>query len=333
MNAFKNISLAILIFLLLAGFTRAEISSKQPNVQVEGTGEKNETVQSKTFTESVLIDALERGDSLVIAKILSVNANNGTEFGKFYFYKTKVIEPIIIGDLRESDIQKLIELFAGSSFGDALTPGSTYALFIAKAAPYHLSWGFRNNVIKLNDFDDEDLKALTEAATEAYKKTSIRKFRENKFKETSSLPELPEGILAICEQFRKNQQNRAKFAMKIYESDMGSRQDNFEPLSSVRKYLPPRIILSRQEIVSLLGDPTLKCGWTYKWFCGTDKNNPEYVVILSITFNKYEKTTHVLYNPYNKINWVKANVPVEGEEKELPLNHPQSPQRINAYCS
>jgi beta-lactamase regulating signal transducer with metallopeptidase domain len=281
-----------------------------PDVQVEGEGEKNETVQRKAFTESVLINALERGNSLVIAKILSVRANNETKTGKFYFYKTKVIEPIIIGDLRESDIKEPVELFAGSSFGDALTPGSTYALFIAKGAPYHLSWGFRNDVIKLDGFNDENLQTLVEATTELYKKTSIREFREAKLTEPAPyqiLPEMP-AIEMLCELFRTNPQNRAEVAKKIYESDMGSRRDLSEPLSSIMKYLPPKIILSREEIASLLGEPTLKCGWTYKWFCDPDKNNPEHVGILSITFDQLAETSLVLYDKNDRVKWKQAEV-------------------------
>ncbi len=275
--------------------------------------------QRQVFPESTFVRAFERGNSLVIVRVHSVHSSKETRPGKFYFYNTTVIEPIIIGDLRESDIGEAVELFAGSSFGDALTPGSTYALFISKGAPYHLSWSFRNNVVKLDGFSDENLQALVEATTAVYKKTSIREFRESKFREASSLPILPEEILAICERFKANPQSRAGFAKKIYESDMGSRLDISEPSSSIMKYLPPKIILSRKEIASLLGEPTLKCGRSYKWFCGPDKDNPEHVGILLIAFDKYEKATRVLYNPHDKIYWVKADVDVDGEtEKEKP---------------
>ena len=309
MAALRNVLFILFSILILSQAQAAEPKPKA-DVQVEGESEKNETVQSKAFTESVLINALERGNSLVIAKILSVRANKKTKPGKFYFYKTKVIEPIIIGDLRESDIKEPVELFAGSSFGDALTPGSTYALFISKGAPYHLSWGFRNDVIKLDGFNDENLQALVEATTEVYKKTSIREFREAKLMEPAPyqiLPEMP-AIETLCELFRTNPQNRAEFAKKIYESDMGSRRDISEPFSSMMKYLPPKIILSREETASLLGEPTLKCGWTYKWFCGPDKNNPEHVGILSITFDQLAETSLVLYDKNNRVKWKQAEV-------------------------
>jgi beta-lactamase regulating signal transducer with metallopeptidase domain len=310
--------ITILLLAIIAVPTTIALTHRQPekpeeflakdNIQVEAEGEKNETVQRKAFTESVLINALERGNSLVIAKTLSVRANKQTKTGKFYFYKTKVIEPIIIGDLRESDIKEPVELFAGSSFGDALTPGSTYALFIAKGAPYHLSWGFRNDVIKLDGFNDENLQTLMETTTEVYKKTSIHEFREAKLTEPAPyqiLPEMP-AIEMLCELFRTNPQNRAEVAKKIYESDMGSRRDLSEPLSSIMKYLPPKTIFSREEIASLLGEPTLKCGWTYKWYCGPDKNNPEHVGILSITFDQLAETSLVLYDKNDRVKWKQA---------------------------
>ena len=259
--------------------------------------------QRQVFPESIFVRAFERGNSLVIARILSVHSTKDTKPGKFYFYKTKVIRPIILGDLTESDLEKPVELFAGSSFGDALVPGSVYALFITKGLPNYLDWGFRNDVIKLESLDVDHLQALQEAAIKAYKKTAIRQFRESKLKEASSLPNLPEEISAICEQFRANPQNRVEFAKKLYASDMGSRRDLSEPFSSRITYLPPKIILSRGQILSLLGKPTLKCGWSYRWLCGEDKSisDPErYIAVLSVAFNENNETARLLYSPYDK---------------------------------
>ncbi len=185
--------------------------------------------------------------------------------------------------------------------------------------PYHLTWRFRDNVIKLDDFNDDDLQALIKRTTATYKKTPVRKFRESKYEAVSSASKLPGKILSICEQFKANTQSRNEFAMKIYESDMGSRIDMSELNSSIRKYLTQKIILSRQEVVSLLGEPTSKCGWSYKWFCGPDKNNPERVGILSITFDKSAKTSLVLYDKYDRVKWKQDKVegpaaPVAGED-------------------
>ncbi|MHC4123613.1 MAG: hypothetical protein ACYSSI_08585, partial [Planctomycetota bacterium] len=306
MKVLKNISIVLFSIIILNHLQAVEPKTK-PNVQVER--EKNKTVQMKVFTESVLIRALEKGNSLVVAKILSVRANPQKIPGRLYFYKAKIIRPIILGDLTEDDIEGPVELFAGSSFGNALAPGSIYALFITKQCPYHFDWAFRDDVVKLDSLNDEKLQSMLKAATKAYKKTAIRQFRESKLKGTQSLPKLPGEILAACEQFRANPQNRAAFAKKIHESDMGSRQDLSQQWSSQIKYLPPNIILSREQVLSILGKPTLKCGWTYKWFCGKDNSissQEKGVGVLSITFDEYEKAACVLYSIRQGIRWEKA---------------------------
>jgi len=275
---------------------------------------ENITAENGSFSESVLFNALEQGNSLVIAKILSVRATPN----KFYFFKAQIVRPVIIGDLTENDIREPVELFAGASFGDALVPGSTYALFVSKGCTDHFDWSFRNDIIKMDELSSANSQILFETAAKVYAKTPIREFRESKLKRAASLPELPKEMLAIYTQFKANPNNRNGFAKSIYESDMGSRRDLSEPLSSIMKYLPPKIILSREEIASLLGEPTLKCGWTYKWFCGPDKNNPEHVRILSITFDQLAETSLVLYDKNDRVKWKQAevkgpDVQVEGE--------------------
>ena len=88
-------------------------------------------------------------------------------------------------------------------------------------------------------------------------------------KETMLLPELPREILAMCKQFKANPNNRSVFAKKIYESDMGSRRDISEPSSSIMKYLPPKIILSREEIIQEARQVIAEVGATDKGQMGS----------------------------------------------------------------
>lgn len=257
------------------------------------------------FSESVLIDAFEKGRSLVIAEILSVRKGKSTNL---YFYRVKVTRPIILGDLTKNDMQDALELFAGTSYGSALKPGSTYALFITKDCPYHFSWANRDDVIKVDISEKENLQALIEAADRAYAKASIRKFRKGKAPEKVELLALPEKIISLCESFRTNPINRAEFAKRIYESDIGSKLDDSTPFLSYHVYLPPKIILSREQILSLFGKPRLKLGWTYLWFCGRDKNTPDsekYVGIVSVTFDKFEKVVRLLYYTQERVKWAR----------------------------
>lgn len=267
------------------------------------------------FSESILIDAFEKGRSLVVAEILSVYEEKHTDF---HCYTAKVMRPIILGDLTKNDMLDALELFAGASYGSALKPGSTYALFITKDCPYHFSWAHRDDVIKVDISEKENLQALIEAADRAYAKASIREFRKGKGPEKVELPALPEKIISLCESFRANPINRAEFAKRIYESDIGSKLDDSTPFLSYRVYLPPKIVLSREQMVFLLGKPTQKCGWTYHWFCGQDKSVavPEkYVGILSVTFDKSENGIRVLYDTHQRVKWARFSEKRAGPAK------------------
>jgi hypothetical protein len=267
------------------------------------TGLPADLLNANGFSESVLTGAFEKGCSLVIAEILSVREDKPT---KFYFYKAKIIRPVVLGDLTEDDIQNPLELFAGTSFGDALKLGSTYALFITKDCSYHFSWAHRNDVVKVDIADQQSLDALVQAAKSAYEKTSICKFRERKLTGRISLPSLPDEIIAASERFRYDRTARAEFGKKLYESDMGSRRDQSQPESPQIKYLPPVITLSRKHILYLLGPPTIRCGRTYHWFCGQDRDVEEpkkHVGILSATFDENEKFARLLYQVQEQAKW------------------------------
>lgn len=257
------------------------------------------------LAEHVLMDAFEKGRSLVIVEILSVHSaeEHGVEF---WHYKARVVRPIVLGDCTKESIQGPLELHAGASYGEALKPHSTYALFITRDCPHHFSWAHRDNLVKVDLAEKGVLQAIVQGAARAYEKTAIRGFREVQFTERPRLPSLPGSIVAFCEQFRARSENRVEFAKKIHESELGSRRDDSAPYLSYLRYLPPRIGLSREQVLFLLGKPTLKLGWTYFWFCGEDKSisRPgKYAGILSVTFDESENVTLLLYRADRMVKW------------------------------
>jgi len=269
------------------------------------TGVPAESPKVGVFPESLLIDAFEKGCSLIVAEILSVHEEQPT---KFYFYKVKVIRPIILGDLTKNDIQDPLELFAGASYGDALKPGFIYALFVIKECPYHSSWAHRDEVLQIDTSDSQSLDRLVRAANRAYSKTVIHKFRQGwQAVQEVELPLLPEETLSLCKQFKTDPESRAEIGKKIFESDLGSRHADSRPYSSEISYLPPKVSLSREQILSLLGSPNLKSGWTYFWLCGQigKGTGAKEVDVLSATFDKRETAVRVLYQRQEKSKWTK----------------------------
>lgn len=267
------------------------------------TGVPAESSKGDVFSESVLVDAFEKSRTLIIAEVLSLRRAEDT---RFHLYKVKVIRPIIPGDLTKDDLRDPVELFAGASYGGALKPGSTYAMFITKDCPFLYSWCHRDDIIEVDISRKEDLQALVEAADRIYAKTSIRKFRE-KVKGKADLPPLSKRIVALCEEFKTNPEKRADIGRQLYESELGSRRDESKPWSSIISYLPPIISLSRDQMLSLLGRPNLKSGWTYFWLCGQvgKGSRAKEVGVLSATFDKSEATVCVLYQQHDKSKWTK----------------------------
>ena len=126
------------------------------------------------FSEAVLMDAFEKGRSLVIANILSVQKKKA-QHGAFYYYKVNVVHPVILGDLLNEDLQEPVELFAGASYGDTLGKGETYALFITKDAPFFFCWAHRDNMQRINLKNKQEVSTFISKAEQVYAKTSIRK--------------------------------------------------------------------------------------------------------------------------------------------------------------
>ncbi len=196
------------------------------------TGVPADSSKGDVFSESVLVDAFEKGRSLVIAEILSLRKQEriyGTKLVNIHCYKAKIIRPIIPGDLTKDDMQDPIELFSGASYGDVLKTGSTYALFIIKDCPYNFSWAHRDYAMRIDISDAENLNSLIKSANAKYAKTSIRKFREGTATGQETTLFLPVGIISLCESFRTNPVNRSKVAKKICESELGSRRDESKP--------------------------------------------------------------------------------------------------------
>lgn len=265
---------------------------------------------SSRIPEATLERALESGCSLVVAKILEAYAKDG-----MYYYKPRVVRTIIAGDMEKEQAHSPPDLFAGASYGGALKPGSRYAIFIERAYPYEFGWAFRNDVIEVDPSDRDAVRRLVEVADRVYAETAIRQFRRTRFwtdakplASPAKPPDLPEELASLCRQFRENPGRRAGVGKKIGESDLGSRIDDSKPLSSIRTYLPPRISLSRQQVLVLLGEPTWRSGWTYSWCCddyvNAQKGGSE-IGILSVTFDKSEGARRVLFDVQERSKWVK----------------------------
>ncbi|MHC4087815.1 MAG: hypothetical protein ACYSWZ_10040 [Planctomycetota bacterium] len=267
------------------------------------TGVPAYSAKDDLFSESALVDAFEKGRSLIIAEVLS---RRRVEDTRFLFYKVKVIRPIIPGDLTKADLLGSVELFAGTTYGADFRFGSTYAMFVKKDCPFRYSWAHRDDVIEVDISRKEDLQALVETAGRIYEKTSISKFREKVIRK-ADLPPLSKRIISLCDQFKTDPEKRADIGRQLYESDLGSRRDESKLNSSENLYLPPKVSLSRDQILSLLGRPNLKRGWTYFWLCGQigKGSGAKKVGVLSATFNKNEAAVRVLYKQHEKSKWTK----------------------------
>jgi hypothetical protein len=269
---------------------------------------------SSTIPEATLERALESGCSLVIAEILEVYAKD-----RMYYYKPRIVRTIIAGDLEKEQTHNPPDLFAGASFGTALKPGSRYAMFIGRDYPYEFAWAFRNDVIKVNPSNKDAVRRLVEVADRIYAGTAIRQFRRTMswpyakpLASPAKPPDLPEELASLCKQFREGSGRRTGLGKQIAESDLGSRRDVSDIESSITKYLPPKISLSRQQVLTLLGQPTWRSGWTYSWRCDDFVRAQEggnEVGILSATFDKNETAVRVLFEMQERSKWIRPARP------------------------
>ncbi len=257
------------------------------------------------FSASTLERAFEHGCSLVLADIQSVRKDGG-----MYHYVVRIVRVIVAGDLEKEDAHRPLELFAGASYGDTLQAGSCYAIFIARDCPHQFAWSFRDDVIEIDPSDREAVRRLIELADRVYAKTSIRRFRRGRIWPNRELPPLPEALAALCQEFRNKPGRRTEIGKKIFESDLGSRIEQSIPSSSTRVYLPPKIICSRQQMVSLLGYPNWKNGRTYSWTCDhfvSAREGGKQIGVLSVVFDENDKGVRVLYGMYERSQWIRPS--------------------------
>lgn len=257
------------------------------------------------FSVATLERAFEHGCSLVLAKVQSVGTRGG-----MYHYVVKTARVIVAGDLEKEEMQRPLTLFAGASYGDALKAGACYAMFVTRDCPHEFGWSFRDDVIEIDPSDREAVRRLIELADRVYAKTSIRRFRQGWRWPNRELPPLPEELAALCQEFRNKPGRRTEIGKKIFESDLGSRIEQSIPSSSTRVYLPPKIICSRQQMVSLLGYPNWKNGWTYSWTCDhfvSAREGGKQIGVLSVVFDENDKAVCVLYAMYERSQWIRPS--------------------------
>ncbi|UCE65070.1 MAG: hypothetical protein JSU85_09315 [Candidatus Zixiibacteriota bacterium] len=266
----------------------------------------SDSLEAAGFTEEVLTRAFEIGCALVVVRVSSVRGEKYKSNTIFYYYQTHVLRSIMDGDFITKDLNDSLELYAGASYGEALTPGSVYALFIIQKAQYY--WAIRDAAIKVDSAKSRLVADLSKMAAQVYEETSIFEFRKSVAAD-SMLPDLPEELLLKCDKFRRNPDRRAEFAKAIAKSDLGSQLDQSRPFSSVHIYEKPKVILSRSQALSLLGEPTLKSGRNYLWYCGRDSSidqPAEWVGVLSLIFDSDANVNELRYLLQEEWKWRKG---------------------------
>jgi hypothetical protein len=249
-----------------------------------------------TFSEAVLIDTLEKGHSLVVAKVLSVDPGQA---GNSCLYKLDVLRPLILGDIGSGDLEGKPEFAADGTQRSAPKVGHTYALFVRKPARYQISLADTDHAVEIDISEKTNLKELKQAALRAYQKTVIYGFRKNMPGTWAAQPELPAELDKLCDGFRARPTDRAEYARQIFESELGSRIDQHQAARrGPAGYYAPKIALSRWQLLHLLGPLDHISGWTYSWFCGPDESIPDtdkHVGVLSATFYKDERCIRLVY--------------------------------------
>jgi hypothetical protein len=276
-----------------------------------GSGASAGSQMSLAIPEATLARAFHSGCSLVVAEVLEVYAKD-----RMYYYKPRIVRTIVAGDLEKEEAYRPPDLFAGASYGAALKPGSRYAMFIGRDYPCEFAWAFRDDVMEVNSPDEDAVRRLVQIADRIYAGTAIRQFRRtrpgSKPLANSELPALPDELASLCKQFREQSGRRTVFGRRIAESDLGSRMEDSNPLSSSRTYLPPKIPLSRQQVLALFGEPTWTNGWTYSWRCDDFVHAQEggsEIGILSATFDKREIAFRILFQMQERSKWIRPAKP------------------------
>jgi hypothetical protein len=209
---------------------------------------------------------------------------------------------IVPGDLTDADVAQPIELYAGASYGDALKVGRSYVLFVTKDAPFFFTWAHRDDVAEVKQEDNEAVAQLAARAKMIYAKTPLREFRDA-LEKTESDPEgIPDAVLVACKSFRGRPEDRCESARAIWESDLGSRRDS-PSVSSIGRFLPPKVSLPRSILLGLLGEPDIKVGYCYRWYCGEDTAGQ--AGVLSTVFMPNGTVATLVYGGERLEHWIR----------------------------
>ena len=271
-----------IIFFLILPFITGCPTKSEPHLLKE---------KEINLSDSEMEQAFETGRSLLIATIL----NSRTEKDEGALYLINPLEAIIPGDLTEAELQTNFEI-AGNLYRKYLEIGSTYILFITKGPYNTYGWAHRDFAYKF-DPSQEDISKFRAHAQAVYAKGDIKKFRETPISKVAIPSRVPSNLQELCRKFKDTPENRFLIAQEIGESEICSKRDpNILSMSSSQlKFLKPEIILSRDEVVALLGQPDFKSGYNYAWHCR--KNPPEEKSgVISAGFDNQFKTTSVLFS-------------------------------------
>jgi len=135
------------------------------------------------FPASVLDAAFESGSGLFVVEVISQRQD---EAGKSFFYKVRVLDAIVAGDIGCPHFSEPIEIFAGTAYGDKLSADGRYALFIRKEGLYWFLWTHRDDVIEIGA--KSYYWPLAAKAKQVYNGSAIRAFREPEVGKTLLVP-------------------------------------------------------------------------------------------------------------------------------------------------
>lgn len=259
--------------------------------------------------EAVFKRAFDSGNSFAVAKVIA-KLPKGSDWYRVRLCVERLPVP---GDLTLKSIRKPIDAFTSKAYMDKLTVGHTYALFLSREIPYGYTWSFRSNFYDLDTGNQKEMDNLIRVAKQSYRASAVYRFRNTKPDQKEPISNVPASLLDICKQFEDNPGKRAVYGRSIGKSDIASH--SVDSYSSKQTYEPPKTKLSRGQIIRLLGQPTLKCGFTYYWYCGVDNDpvaglieepvtavdpSPKYFGVLTVTFDPDEQTHYLRYTVNSK---------------------------------
>jgi hypothetical protein len=232
--------------------------------------------------------------------------------------KLRVREFVVPGDLSRSDVAQSITLTQRSPFDSGLADDHTYVMFISKDIPGGFSWWFRNECRDANTLGAKEMASLKRLAEQAYKASDIYRFRKAKPDTHVALPLLDSGMKDVCRRFRQRPSDRAAEGRGFGASDFGSRPTPRPTCSSVITYDRPKARLTRGRVINILGQPSMKCGYTYYWDCGIEPNpttsvlhgprmaidkSKRYRGLLTVTFEQGGTARYLRYTAYTGDGW------------------------------